>query len=299
MDKIHRTLSIILIITIQLIILALLNLSNYISGQGAFATGTLSSFMFPMNILLGILAIASIVLVRRVMESTEEEVRKQVQLESIENLESLINTMRSQRHSFNHELQTVYGLLAVEEYAEAKKYLERTMSEIAVTNNLIRLDDPGVSALLHVKSSQMESLGIKFEINIKSRLKNLPLKTHEINLILSNLLDNAMEALSMGTSQEPAIILDLTMCQNNCVLSVTNNGPGVDTSIKNKLFLPGFTTKVKNKGMGLYIVKEIIEKHNGKIVVNSDSHWTTFVIKIPIAGRHHHEPSLSLTKAGP
>ncbi len=298
MDTISRAFPIILIITFQLIILALLNLSSYISGHEVFVTGTLTSFMFPMNIILGILTIISVVLVRRVLETTEEEVRKQVQLENIENIENLITTMRVQRHNFNHELQTVYGLLAVEEYSEAKKYLEETMSEVAVTNNLIRLDDLGVSALLHVKGCQMESLGINFDVNIRTKIQNLPLKTHEINLILSNLLDNAMEALkSKEFAQKSTITLDIAMGQNNYVLSVANDGPSIKVNVKEKLFLPGFTTKTKNRGMGLYIVKQIIEKYNGSVVVNSNSNWTMFVIQIPTAGRKDHESSFSIFKA--
>jgi len=251
-----------------------------------------------MNIIIGILTIISIVLVRRVLEVTEEEVRKQVQLENIENLESLITTMRVQRHNFNHELQTVYGLLAVDEYTEAKKYLEETMSEVVVTNNLIRLDDLGVSALLHVKSSQMESMGIKFDINIQTKIQKFPLKTHEINLILSNLLDNAIEALkSRKLSQQPTISLDLARGENNYVLSVANDGPSIHVKVKEKLFLPGFSTKTKNRGMGLYIVKQIIEKYNGTVVVNSNSNWTMFIIQIPTAGRRDNESSFAISKA--
>lgn len=283
MDTINRAFPIILIIMFQLFILALLNLSSYISKTNAFETATLTNFMFPMNLLLGFLAIVSVLIIRRTIETVEQDVRNHVQLETMKHLEDLISTMRVERHNFNHELQTVYGLLAVEEYAEAKEYLAETMSEISFTNEFIRIDNPGIGALLHVKSGQMECFGIRFKMNIKTKMECSNIKTHDVNVILANLLDNAMEAIKEALPQNPLITLDVFKHDQKYIISVSNNGPSIKPNIVDKLFNPGFSYKKHNRGMGLYIVKQTIEKYGGKITVKTDPNYTVFEVQIPIA----------------
>ena len=72
---------------------------------------------------------------------------------------------------------------------------------------------------------------------------------------------------------------------NNIVISIQNNGPEIEENIIEKIFEQGFSTKDNkngDNGFGLYIVKEIIEKYNGSINVNSSKELTSFNIKLPL-----------------
>jgi sensor histidine kinase regulating citrate/malate metabolism len=84
-------------------------------------------------------AIVSVFVVRNILRTLEEKTRYREQVQTIRYLEEVIKAMRIQRHSFNHELQVVYGLIAVEAYAEAKEYLEKTRIKTALTNNSTRI----------------------------------------------------------------------------------------------------------------------------------------------------------------
>ena len=70
--------------------------------------------------------------------------------------------------------------------------------------------------------------------------------------------------------------------QNHEII-ISNDGPRIPENIIDKLFDPFFTTKNKGEGtgLGLNIVKQIIEKHGGTIHVNSSEDLTSFIIQIP------------------
>jgi len=65
-------------------------------------------------------------------------------------------------------------------------------------------------------------------------------------------------------------------------LSFSDTGHGIPENIKNKIYLPFFTTKEKGTGLGLAIVHKIIVSHGGSISVDSGDKGTTFRIKLPL-----------------
>ena len=68
---------------------------------------------------------------------------------------------------------------------------------------------------------------------------------------------------------------------NKIEISVKDNGQGIDPSLKDKIFEPKFTTKTKGMGLGLGIVKNIVESHKGKIRYQTDYNvGTTFIIEL-------------------
>ena len=62
---------------------------------------------------------------------------------------------------------------------------------------------------------------------------------------------------------------------------ISNNGPKIDDSIFPHLFEPFFTTKKRGTGLGLFVCKEIIEKHGGTLTCDSSDQLTTFIIEVP------------------
>ncbi len=104
----------------------------------------------------------------------------------------------------------------------------------------------------------------------------------ELNQVWTNLIHNALHAMSnKGTLQ-----VDAAVQESNVLISITDNGIGISDDIKPKIFEPFFTTKPagEGSGLGLDIVKNIIEKHNGKIVMTSEPGNTTFSVYLPING---------------
>jgi signal transduction histidine kinase len=102
----------------------------------------------------------------------------------------------------------------------------------------------------------------------------------EINQVWMNLIHNALQAMNYkGT-----LTIEVSRQDNNAVISITDSGKGIPPEIKERIFEVFFTTKPpgEGNGLGLDIVKKIIEKHNGDIVVESEPGKTTFTIYLPI-----------------
>lgn len=115
----------------------------------------------------------------------------------------------------------------------------------------------------------------------------LPLiKGEDIHLeqIAINLLINAMQALDLVDRKNKEIICT-TMIQDQVIMEISDNGPGVSDETKSKIFDPFFSTKPIGKGMGLglAIVHSKVEAFNGKIFLEKNQQGgATFRVKFPI-----------------
>jgi len=72
-------------------------------------------------------------------------------------------------------------------------------------------------------------------------------------------------------------------CSDMIDIEITDNGPGIDKSIKERIFEPFFTTKSSGTGLGLAVVKAICQGHHGDIwVENTSVKGTSFVVRLPL-----------------
>jgi signal transduction histidine kinase len=103
----------------------------------------------------------------------------------------------------------------------------------------------------------------------------------EINQVWTNLIQNALQAMEQGGT----LTLEATTDEQNITIYVSDTGEGIEPNIIENIFEPFFTTKKQGEGsgLGLDIVKKIIDKHNGQISVQSElGVGTTFKIIIPL-----------------
>ncbi|MCP2728982.1 ATP-binding sensor histidine kinase [Limnofasciculus baicalensis] len=102
----------------------------------------------------------------------------------------------------------------------------------------------------------------------------------ELNQVWTNLIHNALQAMDYrGT-----LTIDVTSLEREAKISITDSGKGIPQEIQYKIFQPFFTTKPagEGSGLGLDIVKKIIEKHNGTITFTSSPGQTTFTVSLPM-----------------
>ena len=99
--------------------------------------------------------------------------------------------------------------------------------------------------------------------------------------VMTNLIQNGLQ--SVKTKKQPKIEVNLKASPSKIIISVKDNGQGVDPNLKEKIFEPKFTTKTKGMGLGLGIVKNIIDFHKGKITYLTDENiGTTFNIELKV-----------------
>jgi two-component system nitrogen regulation sensor histidine kinase NtrY len=99
--------------------------------------------------------------------------------------------------------------------------------------------------------------------------------------VMTNLIQNGLQ--SVNSKKQAKIEVNLKADSNKIIISVKDNGQGVEPNLKEKIFEPKFTTKTKGMGLGLGIVKNIIESHKGKITYQTDNKFgTTFIIELKV-----------------
>jgi two-component system nitrogen regulation sensor histidine kinase NtrY len=98
--------------------------------------------------------------------------------------------------------------------------------------------------------------------------------------VVTNLITNASQAVNQ--TENPKIEVHVSSEKDNIKIAVTDNGKGIDESVKDLIFEPKFTTKSSGMGLGLAIIKKIIEANNGTInFVSTLEKGTTFTVTFP------------------
>ncbi len=104
-------------------------------------------------------------------------------------------------------------------------------------------------------------------------------KTHLIR-ILTNLVKNAIQSLE--NIDDPKIEVKVKEDNGNVIISVADNGKGIEETDKNRIFEPKFTTKSSGMGLGLPMIKNIVEAYDGNITFTSEiNRGTVFIVTIP------------------
>jgi len=107
-----------------------------------------------------------------------------------------------------------------------------------------------------------------------------------LNQVFHNLLLNAQQATEQ--QNEPQIVVALSLHENNqeVLIRITDNGVGIPAAQQERIFTPYFTTKSSGSGIGLSVVRQIIEKHNGTIRFESEPNkGTSFFIRLKLLSK--------------
>ncbi len=182
------------------------------------------------------------------------------------------------------------SLTPVERQKFATKTIERMHHLEHLINDMLRfvkgeitqLENVGISHLLaelrQVIEPQMTQHGLQLIVHDLSKTESLMTDRQALCGAMINLLENAMQASSPGDQ----IILKSDVKNESIVLSVHDNGPGIDAALQERLFEPFFTTRSEGTGLGLAIVRGVIQSMEGSVQINSSPDTgTEFVIRLP------------------
>ncbi|MBS4214529.1 histidine kinase N-terminal domain-containing protein [Neobacillus rhizophilus] len=104
---------------------------------------------------------------------------------------------------------------------------------------------------------------------------------NELKQVFLNLLINAVDAVCEEENLRK-IDIQTNIDDHQIKIRISNNGPTIDPEAVQLIFEPFFTTKKLGTGIGLFVCKNIVEKHHGEIECISDNHLTTFQLTFPI-----------------
>ena len=140
---------------------------------------------------------------------------------------------------------------------------------------------------------------LRVELDLSPAVSPFAFDPEQLRRALVNLVDNAAEATEgKGTVQ---LSTELDARRKIASVSVADDGPGVPSADREKLFLPYFTTKTRGTGLGLAIVNRIAADHDGRVrVAANHPRGTRFVIELPLAAERAapDEPLSGARRAG-
>ncbi len=125
---------------------------------------------------------------------------------------------------------------------------------------------------------------IKFILDFDSRLPDFKFDPDQIRRVLVNLIDNAVAASQKEMQPEIKVQTKFEVDLRIARLSVMDNGEGIPSEDRQRIFEPYYSTKESGTGLGLAIVKRIVEDHNGFIrATSNDPRGTKMVIEFPLS----------------
>ena len=215
-------------------------------------------------------------------EQAWREMAKQVAHEVKNPLTPMRLSVQSFQQKFNPEDKDIYK--KVEEYSKTLIQQIDTMSKIAEafssfakmpTQNLEHLDF--VEVLEHALDIFPSAV-----INFSSQKKPLfgDFDRDQLNRVVTNLVKNAIQ--SIPEDKMPKIQVLLSEKSSRIYIKVKDNGCGIEDAIAEKIFEPKFTTKTSGMGLGLPMVKNIIEAYGGSITYKTTlGKGTLFEVSFP------------------
>lgn len=158
----------------------------------------------------------------------------------------------------------------ISELLQSTKFAELSLSRVSLTKLL--------DETLAMAKDRIELQQVTVEKNYNCK-EDILVDADKIKIAFLNVIINAVEAMQAG---EGILKIDTRNEEKNCIITISDNGHGMDETALSKLFEPYFTSKPKGNGLGLANTQNIIFNHKGNITVTSYvGKGSSFTIAIP------------------
>jgi signal transduction histidine kinase len=204
-------------------------------------------------------------------------------------------------HNINSPLNSILGYAQLikkeqgssedlEKIIQAGKNISHQVKELL---RKVREDDIGLQRLIDVNKLLQQELSflqhniyfkhhINLKVNLAPQLPKITAVYSDVSQAVANILNNAIEALENSAEKDISVT---TYQQDNYVcIRISDSGEGIDPENQELIFQPNYTTKMSKTGsgfgLGLAITKNIIERYNGEIEIQSEkTKGSTFILK--------------------
>ena len=217
---------------------------------------------------------------KRNVELVEQKKAIQIYQQYYPIVSRMIEEAKQKHHEFKNHLNTIYGIIQMDKQQggeDALKYIQAIRNISGDTCFLLKIKNRIIAAVLFNKIYEAEEKGILFECDI-NKIPKYPMSDPEFVEVLSNLLDNAFEAVSENLNAKKHVLLAMYQNKKGVFLDVRNNGRPIVAEEISKIFKPNYSTKGIERGFGLYNVKAIMEQRAGNIEVSYEGGYTIFKV---------------------
>jgi len=232
-----------------------------------------------------------------IMDITE---KKQIEVEMIrlDRLNLVGEMAASIGHEIRNPMTTVRGYLQllkenekyipevecfdimIEELDRANQIITEFLS--LAKNKLVELKPENINSIINKLLPLLQASALLRDHRIITELGDLPdllMDRKEIRQLVLNLVQNGLESMSWSGN----VIIGTCMEKGKIVLTIKDQGHGIESQLLDKLGTPFFTTKENGTGLGMAVCYRIAAHHNAKIEIETGLTGTTFYIKFPLA----------------
>nr|MBP8114953.1 two-component sensor histidine kinase [Chitinophagaceae bacterium] len=264
--------------------------SEKMASLGELTAGIAHEIQNPLNFVNNFSELNS-ELVKELEEETSNEQRDPT------NEALLLKAIKENSQKINHHGKRAESIV--------KGMLEhsRKSTGIKEPTDLNKLCEEFIRLSYHGLRANDKSFNCEYKLDLDPKLPLVNLVSQDIGRVVLNIVNNAFQACFQQSESlksksqndyKPCVtvstkyVASLGPESSVCELIISDNGPGIPDSIKDKIFQPFFTTKPTGQGtgLGLSLSYDIVKSHGGTIHVNSDhDRGTTFIIQLPLIQR--------------
>lgn len=230
-----------------------------ISRQAAIAISVIVLFFYIMLYIF-----YRSMLERFIYEKENMELKQQMSIYEQQIRSDIDNSrkLRSIRHDMKHHIREINDLLTKNKVEEAKSYLYQMNGEILNAQNVYNTGHEAFDGILNYYAEKYANKALKLKVSVAIP-ENLNINIFDVNIVLGNLLDNALENAISSTE------VDFSLKYNAGVLyiSMSNLYEGNIKRVNGNIV----SRKGENHGLGLGNVKRIVDKYDGTVVMECDN----------------------------
>lgn len=219
-------------------------------------------------------------LVRSEWQLQEETARSEREREQTEEAFRLI---RAQRHDFLAHAGALQFMAKEGKWEEAAAYLGDLLEDYGRVNTAIQGEKAHVAALLLRAMQRAEATGIRLTLDLSRPLSELPLPPQEQSKLVSNVLNNALEAAEACEPGERWVKMTSLVGGGLYVLEADNSTVPLPADMTDRLFRTyGLSTKGGHRGVGTYIIASITRKYRGLLEYSATGGRFRLKLKFPV-----------------
>ena len=194
-------------------------------------------------------------------------------------LEKKINELKKIKHDYGSQISYLYGAYLMNDYEKLGYLLKDIINGHDISLQIKALTSEDSIIYKVINTTNLKEVNLL--IDEKANLNETNINEMDLQKIISNIVRNSVDVLN----GKGLLMIKTYYSYNSIILLIENNGPKISSKIIDKIFEEGFSTKKDNtgdNGFGLYIVKELLNKYGGSIIVDSNDDKTSFAIKLPL-----------------
>jgi len=242
--------------------------SEKMASLGELTTGIAHEIQNPLNFVNNFSELSN-----ELIDELNEELDKG----DVDEAKAISSDIKTNLEKINHHGKRadaiVKGMLQHSRKSEGKK--EPTDIN-ALCNEYVRL-------AYHSLRARDKSFNADLKTDFDESLPKINVIPQDIGRVLLNIINNGFQAVQ-GT-KDPTLLVSTKRAGDHIEIKITDNGPGIPDSIKDKIFQPFFTTKPTGQGtgLGLSLSYDIVKAHGGELKVTSiTGEGATFTVSLPV-----------------